>query len=220
MSRVRPVAGTGPATGGSARDVVLGRIRAALADGPGPVAVPRDYRHGGDLDRPALLDLLVDRLVDYKATVRRCPAADLPAVLTPALAARGAARVGVPPRLGLPVPGGIVDDGLTAADLDALDGVVTACAVAVAETGTIVLDAGPDRGRRFTTVGPDSPLSVGGAGQVVQTVPEAVARLDPARPLTWISGPSATSDIELHRVEGVHGPRTLEVVVVDEPPGR
>lgn len=220
MSRGRPVAGTGPATVGSARDVVLGRIRAALADGPGPVEVPRDYRRGGDLDRPALLDLLVDRLVDYKATVRRCPPADLPAVLAEALADRGAARVVVPPGLGFPVPGGVVDDGLTAADLDALDGVVTACAVAVAETGTIVLDAAPDQGRRMITLVPDYHLCVVRADQVVQTVPEAVARLDPARPLTWISGPSATSDIELHRVEGVHGPRTLEVLLVDEPPGR
>lgn len=220
MSRVTPVTGTGPGPGGPARDVVLARIRAALADGPGPVVVPRDYRRGGDLDRPALLDLLVDRLLDYKATVCRCPPADLPAVLAEALAERGAARVVVPPGLGIPVPGGIVDDGLTADDLDALDGVVTACAVAVAETGTIVLDAGPDQGRRMITLVPDYHLCVVRAGQVVQTVPEAVARLDPARPLTWISGPSATSDIELHRVEGVHGPRTLEVVLVDEPPGR
>ena len=215
----------------SARDEVLGRIRRALADRPAPAAVARDYRTAGTLGRAELLDLLVDRLVDYKAAVRRCPPAGLPAALAAALADRAAAlaatagrspadRAGPGPRVVVPgglawaVPGAVPDTGLTAAELDRLDGVVTACAVAVAETGTIVLDASPDQGRRAITLVPDYHLCVVRADQVVQTVPEAVARLDPVRPLTWISGPSATSDIELERVEGVHGPRTLIVVLV------
>jgi L-lactate dehydrogenase complex protein LldG len=198
----------------SAREEVLGRVRRALADRPAPPEVPRSYRHGGDLDLPARLDLFTDRLVDYKASVRRCAPDELVDTLAAALSARGAARVVVPPGLPWDLPGAVPDDGLSAADVDQLDGVVTACAVAVAETGTIVLDSAPDQGRRMITLVPDYHLCVVRADQVVQTVPEAVARLDPDRPLTWISGPSATSDIELDRVEGVHGPRTLEVVLV------
>jgi L-lactate dehydrogenase complex protein LldG len=198
----------------SARDEVLGRIRRALGERPAAVEVPRDYRTTGDLGTGALLDLLAERLTDYKATVRRCASDGVPAEVAAALAARAAGgRFVVPPGLPWAVPGAVEDTGLTAAGLDRLDGVVTACAVAVAETGTIVLDASPDQGRRAITLVPDYHLCVVRAGQIVQTVPEAIARLDPVRPLTWISGPSATSDIELHRVEGVHGPRTLEVVL-------
>jgi L-lactate dehydrogenase complex protein LldG len=198
----------------SARDEVLSRIRRALADRPAPPEVPRSYRHQGDLDLPARLDLLTDRLVDYRAAVRRCSPQQLADTLVEALSDRGAARVVVPPGLPWQLPGAVPDDGLTAAEIDRVDGVVTACAVAVAETGTIVLDSSPDQGRRVISLVPDYHLCVVRADQVVQTVPEAVARLDPDRPLTWISGPSATSDIELDRVEGVHGPRTLEVVLV------
>ena len=176
--------------------------------------MPRDYRTRGDLDLPALLELLTDRLVDYQAAVRRSAPHDLAATLATALAERHTRQIVVPPGLPWELPGAVVDRGLTAAELDQLDGVVTACAVAVAETGTIVLDASADQGRRAITLVPDYHLCVVRADQVVQTVPEAIARLDPTRPLTWISGPSATSDIELHRVEGVHGPRTLEVVLV------
>ena len=215
----------------NARDEVLGRIRSALGDSLAPVSIPRDYRHEGDMARDALLDLFVDRLVDYKASVRRCAPAALVDTLTSALTDRaagsprrpvevgtsaGSFAVVVPPGLVWELPGAVVDGGLSAAELDGLDGVVTACAVAVAETGTIVLDASPDQGRRAITLIPDYHLCVVRASQVVQTVPEAVARLDLSRPLTWISGPSATSDIELQRVEGVHGPRTLEVVLVDD----
>jgi L-lactate dehydrogenase complex protein LldG len=199
---------------GSAREEVLARIRQALGPQPAVPEVARDYRARGDLGRGALLDLLTDRLVDYKAAVRSTTADELPATLAAALADRGTRRVVVPPGLPWDLPGAVADRDLSAAELDRLDGVVTACAVAIAETGTIVLDAGPDQGRRAITLVPDYHLCVVRADQVVQTVPEAIARLDPGRPLTWISGPSATSDIELHRVEGVHGPRTLEVVLV------
>jgi L-lactate dehydrogenase complex protein LldG len=107
------------------------------------------------------------------------------------------------------------DDALTAHQLDAIDGVLCTCRLAIAETGTIVLDAGPGQGRRAVSLVPDYLLAVVGSDQVCAGVPEAVAQLDPGRPLTWISGPSATSDIELNRVEGVHGPRTLDVIVID-----
>jgi L-lactate dehydrogenase complex protein LldG len=187
--------------------------------GPPPAT---GYRTGGELDRGRLLDMLAERLADYRASVRRTTQADLQATLGAALAERKARRVVVPSGLDPPeLPGTeiIVDDDLSPHDLDALDGVVTGAAVAIAQTGTIVLDGSPDQGRRAITLVPDYHLCIVHAGQVVELVPEAVGRLEPraARPLTWISGPSATSDIELSRVEGVHGPRTLEVILVDAP---
>jgi len=161
-------------------------------------------------------------ITKWSATVHRADAGGLSALLARILEEAGAARVVVP--AGLPqqwladVPehiGVVVDDGdLSAAQLDGVDAVVTGCAVAIAETGTVVLDAGPDQGRRLVTLVPDHHVCVVAAEQIVATVPEGLARLDPRRPLTMISGPSATSDIELDRVEGVHGPRNLDVVIV------
>lgn len=221
----------------STREQVMGRIRRALADvprgeSPQDVPVPRDYlRAHGRLSPERTADLLAENLADYRAIVHRTTPAGLPGLLTELLTAHGSRRVVVPP--GLPArwlspwaeqaartPGAeLVQDtaALTHHDLDSVDSVVTGCAVAIAETGTIVLDASRDQGRRRITLVPDHHICVVQVpGQVVASVPEGLERLDPARPLTWISGPSATSDIELDRVEGVHGPRTLEVVLVGE----
>lgn len=202
----------------TARDEVLGRIRAAVGEpSPGPQPTIGGNRTSSGLAPAGLADLLADRLRDYGAAVRRCGPGELGEAVGAALAERGARRLVIPAGLDLPLPAGVecvTDDGLTAAELDAFDGVVTTAAMAIAETGTIVLDGSPGQGRRALTLVPDYHLCVLRAGQVVGLVPEAVALLDPARPLTWISGPSATSDIELDRVQGVHGPRTLEVILV------
>ena len=211
----------------SSRDLILARVRRALAGVP-DVEIPRAYR--GPAEGPAegstegaaeaWIRLFEERVRDYRAVVHVVDEADTAGRIARSLAERGARRVVVPP--GFP-PRWLAADGLepvaddpplSAADLDGVDGVLTTCAVAIAETGTIVLDTGPGQGRRALTLVPDYHLCVVRAAQIVAGVPDAVARLDPARPLTWISGPSATSDIELNRVEGVHGPRTLEVLIV------
>ncbi|WP_020117067.1 LUD domain-containing protein [Streptomyces canus] len=208
----------------SSRERILGRVRRALADTPGDdTPIERAYlREHGDRGVEETVELLAENLADYRAIVHRCTSADLPATLAGMLAARGAKTVLVPPGLD---PAWLADADTeqvqdlaesTPHELDRIDSVVTACAVAVAETGTIVLDGGPDQGRRRITLVPDHHVCVVRVpNQVVSSVPQALERLDPVRPLTWISGPSATSDIELDRVEGVHGPRTLEVVLVD-----
>ncbi|WP_432253720.1 LutC/YkgG family protein [Streptomyces sp. HNM1019] len=217
------------AQGLGSRALVMARIRRALADvpraeTPDEVPVERSYhRVHGDRTAARTVDLLAENLADYRAIVHRADApSSLPALIARLLADRGATSVVVPP--GLPeawlsaVPDAVrrVPDTaeLTPHDLDAVSSVVTGCAVAIAETGTVVLDAAPDQGRRRITLVPDHHICViRVTDQVVDSVPEALERLDPARPLTWISGPSATSDIELDRVEGVHGPRTLEVIL-------
>jgi L-lactate dehydrogenase complex protein LldG len=197
----------------SSRDVVLGRLRSALLGAPEPPEVPREYRQVVDV--PDLVELLADRLLDYKAVVHRVPEV-APAVA--AILGEGKAVV-VPPGIDAGwLPDDVIalyDHGLDMDTLSAADGVVTAATVAVAETGTIVLDASPDQGRRIITLLPDLHICVLRPEQVVASVPEAVARLTPGRPLTWISGPSATSDIELNRVEGVHGPRRLHVILLE-----
>jgi L-lactate dehydrogenase complex protein LldG len=195
----------------TARDEVLGRVRRALSAAPAGSAVTRAYRDVPVLEGEDLVALFADRVSDYRATVVRCGADAVAATVADAL---GGARPVVPADLPWRVEGAVPDAGQSAAELDAMAAVVTAAAVGIAVTGTIVLDHGPGQGRRALSLVPDLHVCVVRADQVVHGVPDAVALLDPARPQTWISGPSATSDIELDRVEGVHGPRTLRVVLV------
>ena len=205
----------------SSRDEVLGRVRRALgAPGAQPVDVPRAYRTSSPLDREAVLRRFAERVEDYRATVARVPAAEAADGVAVSLA--GARSVVVPAGFEPSwVPDGVqvhvdrVDAPLSALELDGIDAVLTASAVAIAETGTVVLDGGSGQGRRALSLVPDRHVVVVRADHVVATVPEAVRRLDAPRPQTWISGPSATSDIELDRVEGVHGPRTLRVVLLE-----
>lgn len=200
-----------------ARAEVLGRIRAALGpDAPAAVQVPRDYDReplsgNGDVERFAAT------VADYRAQVHRVGASEVAATIS-ALVGTGTAVISadLPPDWVTGIRT-VVDAPPVALDvLDSVDAVVTGCALGIAATGTIVLDAGAAQGRRALTLVPDHHICVVRADQIVDTVPQAFAALDPARPLTFISGPSATSDIELQRVEGVHGPRTLDVVIVGD----
>ncbi|MEU9572728.1 LUD domain-containing protein [Streptomyces massasporeus] len=209
----------------NSRDRILGRVRRALTDLPADeTPVSRDYlREHGQRTVAQTVDLLAENLADYRALVHRTDHRGLAGLIGALLDKRGAASVLVPPGLDegwLTATGAtrVADRyGSTPAELDRVDSVVTACAVAIAETGTLVLDGSPDQGRRRITLVPDHHICVVRVpDQVVSSVPQGLERLDPARPLTWISGPSATSDIELDRVEGVHGPRTLEVILVGE----
>jgi L-lactate dehydrogenase complex protein LldG len=172
---------------------------------PAVPGVPRAYRQAGTLAPD--VGLFAERIAEYRATVHRVTGAELPAKLAELV--RG--RTGIPPGFAFD---GIEDCGLGVDELDALDTVITGCAVAIADTGTIVLDGGAESGRRALTLVPDHHVCVVRSDQVVASVPDAIAKLDPRAPLTFVSGPSATSDIELDRVEGVHGPRELDVVIV------
>lgn len=216
----------------SSREGILGRVRRALADVPRDdppyeQAIERNYaRVHGERTEAQTVELLAENLADYRAVVHRCTDEELPMLMMRLLAERGSETVLVPPDLppswlSAADPTRVHDRAVsTPHELDRVGSVVTGCAVAVAETGTIVLDGSPDQGRRRITLIPDHHICVVRVpDQVVSSVPQALERLDPARPLTWISGPSATSDIELDRVEGVHGPRTLEVVLVGAGPG-
>jgi len=194
----------------SAREEILAEVRSALSSAPEP-PTPHPPRRTPDASAE-LVALFVERVADYRAVVERCTPDDLVARVAAALPE--GARVVVPEGLDLTVPGAVPDDGLSAAHLDALDAVVTRARLGIAETGTIVLDHGHGQGRRAITLVPDRHVCIVDAAQVVADVPDAFDLLDAARPLTWISGPSATSDIELDRVEGVHGPRNLHVIVV------
>lgn len=209
----------------AARDEILARIRRALADvpvaeAPEDVPVPRDYE---ERDPAGTVERFLERVADYGAGVRIAAPGDLAAAVAEACRRHDVGRVAVPadlPAAWLPPDLGVVPDAaLGVRDLDGIPGAVTGCALAIAETGTIVLDGGARQGRRALTLVPDFHLCVVEEVQVVDGVPAAIRWLAAGlrasrRPVTFVSGPSATSDIELSRVEGVHGPRRLEVVLV------
>jgi L-lactate dehydrogenase complex protein LldG len=194
----------------SARDDILAAVSSALAGSDRrPVTVSRGYRSvEPDAD---LAKRFMERVADYQAVVTRVGATGVSDAVIAALGGRTAV---VPTGLPWTIPNAVVDSGQSAAALDRLEAVVTVASLGIALTGTIVLDHGPGQGRRALTLVPDLHVCVVTVDQIVSGLPQAVVRLDPARPTTWISGPSATSDIELNRVEGVHGPRTLHVLVV------
>jgi len=209
-----------------AREAVLARVRAALGPGIEFPEVPRAYRGAGALGaggNAATVDLFCDRVADYQATVKRVSTDELPGALMTACEQRQARRIAVPaeaPRWTVEGVELVRDDPpLSPRRLDELDGVLTGCALAIAETGTIVLDGVGASGRRALTLVPDYHLCVVNSDDIVPSVPDTVAALArvaaEGRPITLISGPSATVDIELVRVEGVHGPRTLDVFVID-----
>jgi len=200
----------------TARDEILARIRAVERTPPAPVERP--YRRSGSLERTALVELFAERVADYRADVQRV--GDIAGAIAATCQARGAGRVAIPlglPEVWRPTELELVEDrGLSARELDALDGVITGCTAAIAETGTIILSGAESEGLRALSLVPDLHICVVRSEQIVELVPEALALVDPHRPLTLISGPSATSDIELSRVEGVHGPRSLVVLIVNE----
>lgn len=220
-------------TGNTAREEMLRRIRTALRDVPAgeqpeEVAVLRDYRRSETADHEEVVERFAERVADYKVAVQRVEEAALAQAITAACVMHGVRRLVVPadlPQSWLPAGVELLPDEntLTYEQLDSSDGVLTGCALGIAQTGTIILDGGTHQGRRVITLLPDYHLCVVFEDQIVNLVPEAIARLSDAvlhsrRPITFISGPSATSDIELNRVEGVHGPRTLNVLVVRRAP--
>ncbi|MBV8220076.1 MAG: LUD domain-containing protein [Solirubrobacterales bacterium] len=201
-----------------AREEILTRVRAALGPEPAATAnIPREYRTTTEDG----LDAFLERLAHYDARAIQTNETNLAATIATTLADRTAHNIITPdgvPSGWLTTVNQIKDTPPLDNDaLDGADGVVTTCALAIAQTGTIILDGGPGMGRRALTLLPDYHLCVVHTEQIVTSVPEALARLDPARPLTFISGPSATVDIEMVRVKGVHGPRTLDVILVTAP---
>ena len=199
----------------SARDQMLARVRAATASAPPAPAIPRDYRTESDDG----VERFVERLSHYQAQARRVPVAQLDDCVRGLLEERDVSRMVVPDG----VPEAWVQHLESLRDsppldphaLDGADGVITTCAVAIAQSGTIVLDGGPGMGRRILSLVPDYHVCIVRAEQIVGSLPQAISQLEPTRPLTFISGPSATVDIEMVRVGGVHGPRRLDVVIAE-----
>jgi L-lactate dehydrogenase complex protein LldG len=227
--------GNGPTVGrGDARDDILHRIRSALENAT-PSDIPRDYRTEDARERDEIVNLFAERVAEYRATVHRVDEAEVASLVERIAAGAGAKRIGIPADLPAgwrpegadsPLDGAdskssklevVEDAALSVPELDRLDGALTACALGIAEVGAFVLDGGAGQGRRALSLVPDLHICVVREDQVVAIVPEAVRRLEDSvkggRPLTFVAGPSATSDIELDRVEGVHGPRVLHVVV-------
>ena len=209
----------------NARSLILGRIRDILGERPEGAddayqRISRDYRQSATLDAEHRVDLFVDRLQHYQVTVYRCERATLTRTIAGALAARQKRRVVVPADVPRDWLAGetefAADTGLRYDDLDRSEGILTGCSLAIAITGTIVLRHATAEGRRALTLIPDYHLCVVFSEQIVQTVPEAIRLLAGAGPelVTTISGPSATADIEMTRIRGVHGPRTLDVILV------
>jgi L-lactate dehydrogenase complex protein LldG len=209
----------------NSREVILGRIHAALGPAPAVPDVPRAYHGAGSgppRGGPEVVARFCERAAEYKASVRRVAAGGLEDAVVAACRERGARRLAVPAGAPRHLPGLelLVDDPpISAQGLDQVDGVLTGCALAIAETGTIVLDGGERSGRRALSLVPDFHVCLVEADRIHASVPDAIAALAPAaaegRPITFVSGPSATSDIELERVEGVHGPRTLVILVLE-----
>jgi L-lactate dehydrogenase complex protein LldG len=215
----------------TAKETILWRVRRATGDvpegeRPEDVPVERGYRIADDAPRAEIVARFAENVAEYEATVHRVTESELPGRIGEILERRSLKRLVIPPLLPeawIPQGVEILRDAprprLTNEDLDGADGVLTGCALGISQTGTIVLDAGPAQGRRALTLLPDYHLCVVREHQIVGLVPEAFAKLeetvrDEGRAVTFISGPSATSDIELNRVEGVHGPRALEVLIV------
>lgn len=204
----------------TAREEILANVRAAIGMTRDDDPIPRGYIQRGALDRVHRLNLFAERLADYDARVHRSAECDVAETVALVLRNQDKTRVVIPE--GLPatwLPEGfsfLVDNALTYDELDAAHGVITACTIAIAFTGTIILQNTPGQGRRAISLIPDYHLCIVRADQVVETVPEAIRFLEPTSALTTttISGPSATADIEMTRVKGVHGPRVLDVVLV------
>lgn len=211
----------------SAREEILRRVRTANGGASTFEAaqhkwneVARKYKRRGTLENEAMLALLQARLRDYDATVSRCGRREVAQEIARMLSARGKRRLVVP--VGLPaerLPAGfdfVVDEGLAAAVLDGSDGVLTESTLAIAETGTLVLQTVTGQGRRMATLVPDYHLCLVRVEDVVETLPEAFERLQATAGLatTLVSGPSATADIEMTRIKGVHGPRFLDVILI------
>jgi L-lactate dehydrogenase complex protein LldG len=216
-------------TNSAARTEVLRRIRAAKGGASdeagvraGWAGVERGYRRKASLERQAVIELLEDRLRDYDAHVVWVGDGDVAVTAGEMLEKRGKRRIVVPAGIAAEwLPAGfefVVDEGLSAAELDGFDGVMTGSTVAIAETGTVVLQDVPGQGRRVATLVPDYHLCVVRVEDVVETVSEAMDRLAATAelPTTFFSGPSATADIEMTRIKGVHGPRFLDVVLIGE----